>query len=46
MSNYRIKIDIKNNQIKQKIIEVLTSLKLEPTKDDLKKLILTLCLQL
>ena len=38
MSNYRIKIDIKSNQIKQKIIEVLTSLKLEPTKDDFEKI--------
>ncbi len=38
MSNYRIKIDIKSNQVKQKIIEVLTSLKLEPTKDDFEKI--------
>tara|TARA_B100001057_G_scaffold355211_1_gene357228 strand:- start:823 stop:1242 length:420 start_codon:yes stop_codon:yes gene_type:complete len=34
ISNYKINIDIKSNQIKQNIIEVLTSLSLSPTKDD------------
>ena len=34
IANYKINIDIKSNQIKQNIIEVLTSLSLSPTKDD------------
>ena len=34
ISNYKINIDIKSNQIKQNIIEVLTSLSLSPTKND------------
>tara|TARA_Y100001958_G_C20944614_1_gene349636 strand:- start:181 stop:600 length:420 start_codon:yes stop_codon:yes gene_type:complete len=34
VSNYKINIDIKSNQIKQNIIEVLTSLSLSPVKDD------------
>ena len=36
--NYRINIDIKSNQIKRNIIEVLTSLQLIPTKDDFEKI--------
>ena len=34
ISNYKIKIDIKSNQIKEKIIEVETTLSLNPTKND------------
>ena len=37
ISNYKINIDIKSNQIKQNIIEVLTSLSLTSTKDSLDK---------
>ena len=33
ISNYKINIDIKSAQVKQNIIEVLTSLSLNPTKD-------------
>ena len=36
--NYKINIDIKSNQIKQNIIEVLTSLNLTPAKSDLDKI--------
>ena len=36
--NYKINIDIKSNQIKDNIIEVLTSLNLTPTKSDLDKI--------
>ena len=36
--NYKIDIDIKSAQIKQNIIEVLTSLSLIPTKDDFEKI--------
>ena len=39
ISNYKINININSTQIKQNIIEVLTSLSLTPTKDNLKKLI-------
>ena len=39
ISNYKINIDIKSNQIKNNIIEVLTSLSLSPTKkEDLDKI--------
>ena len=38
ISNYKINIDIKSVQIKQNIIEVLTSLSLIPTKDDFEKI--------
>ena len=38
ISNYKINIDIKSNQIKQNIIEVLATLKLTPTKDDFEKI--------
>ena len=38
ISNYKINIDIKSVQIKQNIIEVLTSLSLIPTQDDFEKI--------
>tara|TARA_B100001063_G_scaffold204962_1_gene199679 strand:+ start:696 stop:1115 length:420 start_codon:yes stop_codon:yes gene_type:complete len=38
IANYKINIDIKSSQIKQNIIEVLTSLSLSPTKDDFDKI--------
>ena len=38
ISNYKINIDIKSSQIKQNIIEVLTSLNLTPTKDNFQKI--------
>ena len=38
IENYKINIDIKSNQIKQNIIEVLTSLKLSPTNNDIEKI--------
>tara|TARA_B100001250_G_C19785460_1_gene783926 strand:- start:1299 stop:1718 length:420 start_codon:yes stop_codon:yes gene_type:complete len=38
ISNYKINIDIKSNQIKEKIIEVETSLNLLPIKNDFKKI--------
>ena len=38
IANYKINIDIKSVQVKQKIIEVLTSLKLTPVKDDFEKI--------
>ena len=38
ISNYKINIDIKSNQIKEKVIEVLTTLSLNPTKDDFEKI--------
>ena len=38
ISNYKINIDIKSSQVKQNIIEVLTSLSLTPTKDDFEKI--------
>ena len=38
ISNYKINIDIKSKQIKQNIIEVLTTLALNPIKDDLEKI--------
>ena len=38
ISNYKINIDIKSNQIKQNIIEALTSLSLTTTKDNLDKI--------
>ncbi len=34
IANYKINIDIKSTQTKQNIIEVLTSLSLNPTKND------------
>ena len=38
ISNYKINIDIKSNQVKQNIIEVLTSLSLTPIKNDFEKI--------
>ena len=38
IANYKINIDIKSIQVKQKIIEVLTSLKLSPIKNDFEKI--------
>ena len=38
ISNYKRNIEIKSNQVKQNIIEVLTSLNLSPTKDDFDKI--------
>ena len=38
ISNYKINIDIKSVQIKQNIIEVLTSLSLLPTKENFEKI--------
>ena len=38
IANYKINIDIKSIQVKQNIIEVLTSLKLSPIKDDFEKI--------
>ena len=37
ISNYKINIDIKSEQIKQNIIEVLTTLTLNPIKKDFEK---------
>ena len=36
--NYKINIDIKSNQVKQNIIEVLTTLNLNPVKNDFEKI--------
>ena len=38
ISNYKINIDIKSNQIKQNIIEILTTLNLTPIKNDFEKI--------
>ena len=38
IANYKINIDIKSIQVKQRIIEVLTSLKLSPVKDNIDKI--------
>ena len=38
IANYKINIDIKSSQVKQNIIEVLTSLNLSPMKDDFEKI--------
>lgn len=38
ITNYKINIDIKSVQVKQNIIEVLTSLKLTPVKDNFEKI--------
>ena len=38
ISNYKIKIDIKSNQVNEKIIEVQTTLKLSPVKDNFEKI--------
>ena len=38
IKNYKINIDIKSNQVKQNIIEVLTTLNLNPVKNDFEKI--------
>ena len=38
IENYKINIDIKSNQIKENIIEVLTSINLVPTKNKFEKI--------
>ena len=38
ISNYKINIDIKSNQVKEKIIEVQTTLNLSPVKNDFEKI--------
>ena len=38
IANYKINIDIKSTQVKQNIIEVLTSINLRPTKNDFEKI--------
>ena len=38
ISNYKINVDIKSVQVKEKIIEVLTSLSLTPTMDNFDKI--------
>ncbi|MDC0472763.1 protein-export chaperone SecB [Pelagibacteraceae bacterium] len=38
ISNYKINIDIKSNQVKENIIIVEISLSLKPTKDDFEKI--------
>ena len=38
IANYKINIDIKSAQVKQNIIEVLTSLSLNPTNDNFEKI--------
>lgn len=38
ISNYKINIDIQSTQVKQNIIEVLTSLSLSPSEDNFEKI--------
>ena len=38
ISNYKINIDIKSNQINQNIIEILTTLNLNPIKENFEKI--------
>ena len=38
ITNYKINIDIKSLQVKENIIEVLTTLSLNPTKDNFEKI--------
>ena len=38
ISNYKINIDIKSSQVKQNIIEVMTTLTLNPVKEDFEKI--------
>ena len=38
ISNYKINIDIKSNQVKEKIIDVQTTLNLSPIKNDFEKI--------
>ncbi|MBD1172709.1 protein-export chaperone SecB [Pelagibacterales bacterium SAG-MED05] len=39
ISNYKINIDIRSNQIRERIIQVETTLNLTPIKDDIEKII-------
>jgi len=38
IENYKINIDIKSNQIKENIIEILTSINLVPVKNEIEKI--------
>ena len=38
IANYKINIDIKSDQVKKNIIEVLTTLNLKPTKNEFEKI--------
>ena len=38
ISNYKINIDIKSNQLKDRILEVETTLNLTPNKDEVEKI--------
>ena len=38
ISNYKINIDIKSNQVKEKIIEIQTTINLTPVKEDFEKI--------
>ena len=38
ITNYKINIDIKSNQVKPNIIEVLTTLNLTPTRNDFERI--------
>ena len=38
ISNYKINIDIRSNQIRERIIQVETTLNLKPIKDDIEKI--------
>ena len=38
ITNYKINIDIKSNQVKENIFEVITTLNLSPTKGDFEKI--------
>ena len=38
IANYKINIDIKSVQVKQNIVEILTTLKLSPVKEDFDKI--------
>jgi len=39
ISNYKINIDIKSNQLKERIVEIETALTLTPVQDDVEKII-------
>tara|TARA_B100001121_G_C18417243_1_gene492929 strand:+ start:54 stop:473 length:420 start_codon:yes stop_codon:yes gene_type:complete len=38
ITNYKINIDIKSNRVKENILEVVTSIMLNPTKDNFEKI--------
>ena len=38
IANYKINIDIKSSQVKQNIIEIITTLNLNPIKNDFEKI--------